>query len=87
MAEERFGSVAWDGRALTGWVDVDGIKTPVSVDLDAIQMHAPGWNDVLTREVRIHAEEIFEKLLPYFQRQYAVRDGARPRLVVVARSA
>jgi hypothetical protein len=63
--------VEWDGTTLSGWIIVAGAPTKVAADLNAIQLHAPGFNDVLTREVKVHAVEIFERMRPFFLRQHA----------------
>jgi hypothetical protein len=62
-------TIEWNGKALTGWVIVNGAPTKVSADRETIHAHVPGFNDALTWEIDRHRAEIFEKLLPYFQRQ------------------
>ncbi|MCK1691624.1 hypothetical protein [Bradyrhizobium sp. 145] len=69
MSSERTQTVEWDGKALSGWVAINGTPKKVSADRETIHAHAPGFNDALTREIDRHRVEIFEKLLPYFQRQ------------------
>jgi hypothetical protein len=61
-------TIEWNGKALSGWVIVNGASTKVSADRETIHAHAPGFNDALTWEIDRHRAEIFEKLLPYFQR-------------------
>jgi len=60
--------VEWDGKALIGWVVINGTPKKVSADRETIHAQAPGFSDALTREIDRHRAEIFEKLLPYFQR-------------------
>jgi hypothetical protein len=69
MSMDRKQTVDWDGKTLTGWVAINGSPKKVSADRETIHAHAPGFNDALTREIDRHRVEIFEKLLPYFQRQ------------------
>ena len=61
-------TIEWNGNALSGWVIVNGAPTKFSADRETIHAHAPGFNDALTWEIDRHRAEIFEKLLPYFQR-------------------
>jgi hypothetical protein len=69
MSMDRKQTVEWNGKALTGWVAINGAPKKVSADRETIHAHAPGFNDALTREIDRHRVEIFEKLHPYFQRQ------------------
>jgi hypothetical protein len=65
----RTRTIEWDGKALSGWVNLDGTPTNVSADRETIHAHAPGFSDALTREIDRHRDEIFEKLLPFFKQQ------------------
>jgi hypothetical protein len=69
MSIDRTQTVEWDGKILSGWAVVNGTSKEVSADRDTIHAHAAGFNDALTREIDRHRAEIFEKLLPFFQRQ------------------
>lgn len=68
MSIDRTQTIEWDGRALSGWVVIEGTPKKVSADRETIHAHASGFSDALTREIDRHRQEIFEKLLPYFQR-------------------
>ena len=37
-------TIEWNGKALSGWVIVNGAPTKVSVDRETIHAHAPGFN-------------------------------------------
>jgi hypothetical protein len=52
---------------------INGIPTKVSADRDTIHTHAPGFNDALTWEINRHRVEIFEKLVPFFQRTATIQ--------------
>ncbi len=71
MSIDRTQTIEWDGKELSGWVIINGAPTKVTADRETIHTHAAGFNDALTREIDRHRSEIFEKLLPYFQRQAA----------------
>lgn len=58
-------SVEWDGRALIGWVSVDGALTKVTADRDTIHCYAAGFNDAVAWEIERHREHIFERLIPF----------------------
>jgi hypothetical protein len=77
MSIDRTQTVEWDGKALSGWVIVDGTSRKVTADRNTIHAHAPGFNDALTWEIDRHRTEIFEKLLPFFQRQTQLLQGPR----------
>jgi hypothetical protein len=66
MSVERARTVEWDGKALSGWITIEGRPVKVSADRETIHQHAPGWNDALTWEIQRFGEEIFDKLRPYF---------------------
>jgi hypothetical protein len=70
MSTERAKTIEWDGKALTGWITLDGTPVKVSATREIIHQHAPGWNDALTWEIERHREEIFDKLTPFFQAQH-----------------
>ncbi|MBR1145119.1 hypothetical protein [Bradyrhizobium sp. AUGA SZCCT0431] len=69
MSIDRTKTVEWDGETLSGWVIVKGAPKKVIADRDTIHAHAAGFSDALTWEIDRHRTEIFEKLLPFFQRQ------------------
>ncbi|MBR1132220.1 hypothetical protein [Bradyrhizobium iriomotense] len=69
MSISRTQTLEWDGKTLSGWVDLDGTPTKVSADREMIHTHAPSFSDALNWEIDRHRYEIFEKLLPFFKRQ------------------
>ena len=69
MSIDRTQTIEWDGKALSGWLDLDGTPTKVSADPEIIRTHAPGFSDALNWEIDRHRDEIFEKLLPFFKQQ------------------
>ena len=73
MSVDRKNTIEWDGNELSGWITINGVPTKVSADRDAIHAHAPGFNDALTREIDRHRVEIFEKLVPFFQRTATIQ--------------
>ena len=68
MSVDRINAIEWDGNELSGWIMLNGAPTRVSADRDTIHARVPGFNDALTREINRHRVEIFEKLVPFFQR-------------------
>lgn len=62
-------AIEWDGKTLSGWVDLDGTPTKISADRETIHTYAPGFSDALSREIDRHRDEIFEKLLPFLKQQ------------------
>lgn len=69
LSISRTQTFEWDGKALSGWVNLDGTPTKVSADRQTIHTHAPGFSDALDWEIDRHRDEIFEKLLPFFKQQ------------------
>jgi len=69
LSISRTQTIEWDGKALSGWVDLCGTPTKVSADRETIHTHAPGFSDALNREIDRHRDEIFEKLLPFFKQK------------------
>lgn len=69
MSISRTQTIEWDGKVLSGWVDLDGTPTKVSAGRETIHNHAPGFSDALNWEIDRHRDEIFEKLLPFFKRK------------------
>lgn len=65
MSANSTNFVEWDGRALIGWVSVDGALTKVTADRDTIHCYAAGFNDAVTWEIERHREHIFERLIPF----------------------
>jgi hypothetical protein len=59
-------AVEWDGTFLTGWIKINGIPTRVSASREMIHGYAGAYRDVLTWEIDLHRNEIFEKLIPFF---------------------
>jgi hypothetical protein len=47
---------------------INGAPTKVSADRDTIHTHAKGFSDALSWEINRHRVEIFEKLVPFFER-------------------
>jgi hypothetical protein len=86
LSISRTQAIDWDGKTLSGWVNLDGTPTKVSTDRETIHSQAPGFSDALNREIGRHRDEIFEKLLPFFKRQSEIsstvdcvaRDDCRP---------
>jgi hypothetical protein len=68
MSVDRTNTIEWNGNELSGWIMINGAPTKVSADRDAIHTHARGFNDALTWEINRHRVEIFEMLVPFFQR-------------------
>ncbi|MCS3765341.1 hypothetical protein [Bradyrhizobium centrosematis] len=66
LSVDRPRSVDWDGKALSGWIVIDGEAFRVSADRDTIHKHAAGWDDALTWEINRFRNEIFDKLKPHF---------------------
>ena len=66
MSGEPIGTIEWDGKALIGWITINGVRTRVRADMATIHRYAPGFNDALTWEIKAHAAEIFEKMKPFF---------------------
>ena len=68
MSVDRINTIEWNGTELSGWIMINGAPTKVSADRDIIHTHARGFDDALTWEINRHRVEIFEKLVPFFQR-------------------
>ena len=68
MSVDRINTIEWNGTELSGWIMINGASTKVSAGRDTIHTHARGFNDALTWEINRHRVEIFEKLVPFFQR-------------------
>ena len=68
MSVDRKNTIEWNGAELSGWIMINGAPTKVSADRDTIHTHARGFDDALTWEINRHRVEIFEKLVPFFQR-------------------
>ena len=66
MSADSTNSVEWDGRALIGWISVDGALTKVTADRETIHRYAAGFNDAVSWEIERHRNLIFEKLVPFF---------------------
>lgn len=60
--------VEWTGTELVGCLKKEGQLVQFSADREAIHQHAAGFSDVLTWEIERFKNEIFEKLIPYFER-------------------
>jgi hypothetical protein len=73
MSIDRINRIEWNGNELSGWILINGAPTKVSADRDAIHTHARGFSDALTWEINRHRVEIFEKLVPFFQRTTTVQ--------------
>jgi hypothetical protein len=65
----RTQTIEWDGKALSGWVILDGMPTKIAADRETIHAYALGFSDALAREIDRNRDEIFRKLLPFFQQQ------------------
>lgn len=61
----------WDGEAIIGWITYDGVAKKVSADRQTIHLHAPGYSDAISWELKRFAEDIFAKLTPYFESKFA----------------
>ena len=68
MSVDRINTIEWNGTELSGWIMINGAPTKVSADRDIIHTYARGFDDALTWEINRHRVEIFEKLVPFFQR-------------------
>ena len=68
MSVDRINTIEWNGTELSGWIMINGASTKVSAGRDTIHTHARGFDDALTWEINRHRVEIFEKLVPFFQR-------------------
>ncbi|MGY2904381.1 hypothetical protein ACVWVY_003402 [Bradyrhizobium sp. URHC0002] len=77
MSVDRLNAIEWNGTELSGWIMINGAPTKVSADRDTIHTHARGFDDALTWEIKRHRAEIFEKLVPFFQRTASTQ--AQPR--------
>jgi hypothetical protein len=73
MSVDRTNTIEWNGNELSGWIMINGAPTKVSADRDTIHTHARGFNDALTWEINRHRVEIFEKLVPFFQRTATIQ--------------
>lgn len=68
MSVDRTNTIEWNGNELSGWIMINGAPTKVSADRDTIHTHAEGFSDALSWEINRHRVEIFEKLVPFFQK-------------------
>ena len=57
----------WNGTHVVGRIKLNGIERGVAVDRDTVHRHAPGYSDAITWELDRFAQEILEKLTPYFE--------------------
>ena len=73
MSVDRTNTIEWNGNELSGWIMINSAPTKVSADRDTIHTHARGFNDALTWEINRHRVEIFEKLVPFFQRTATIQ--------------
>ena len=68
MSVDRTNTIEWNGNELSGWIMINGASTKVSAGRDRIHTHAKGFSDALSWEINRHRVEIFEKLVPFFER-------------------
>jgi hypothetical protein len=68
MSVDRTNTIEWNGNELSGWIMINGVPTKVSADRETIHTHAKGFSDALSWEINRHRVEIFEMLVPFFQR-------------------
>ena len=75
MSVDSRNKIEWNGNELSGWIMINGAPTKVSADRDTIHTYAyaRGFDDALTWEINRHRVEIFEKLVPFFQRTASIQ--------------
>jgi hypothetical protein len=59
-------SAYWNGREIQGKLLIGGVETHVAADRDMIHSFAPGYSDALTWEIERFAEDILDRMKPYF---------------------
>ena len=79
MSQDPNNTVEWDGKALIGWITINGALVRVRADREMIHRKASGFNDALGWEIERHRVEIFEKLKPFLLRMDEEAQRRQPR--------
>jgi len=57
----------WNGNSIVGRLMLNGVETEVAADRETVHRHAPGYSDAITWELERFAEDILDRLKPYFE--------------------
>lgn len=57
----------WNGHSIVGLLKINGVETEVVADRETVHRHAAGYSDAISWEFDRFADDILEKLKPYFE--------------------